>query len=385
MSEEKTPYVKLYPEEPHIWSEDTFNELLHWGTQKGMSDLLLNPGQNIFIRIHGKYLCCTKRPVRQPELAQLVNHVSGLKNASSTLNSGEALDFGYALEVGRGQVLRFRGNATSCEMRGRNGFSITLRSIPGTPPRIQDYDVEPEIMEALFPDRGLVIVTGTMGSGKSTLISSAIRYIREEQPYRYVVTYEEPVEFDLVNIPKAAGPIAQTNVLVHLKEFCMCARNSARRAADVTLMGESRDPETFRTTLELSELGVASYTTAHTRSVGETMRRIIMQFDKEEQPTVLSLLGTSLQLIISQRLVSKVGGGRIAVREWLVFTPELRAELSAMEMEPGKWVPFIQERLNQTGNSMTQYAKRLLDRGLITKEVFENIRKDVGMGYNGVA
>lgn len=369
----------MYENTPITWDIREFNKLLRWSCDHKMSDLLLNPSQPIYIRVDGCYRPVTSRAIQSSEIAHLVPALTDSTSAESLLRGGKPIDFSYKFQIEDRILKRFRGSASACLGLGTSGLSVTMRSIPGVPPSLDDLEVEEELRRIMFPNRGLVIVTGTMGSGKSTLIAAQLRHIRINRPDLYILTYEEPIEFDLMGIPGAKGPIAQTQIGSHVEKFSLAAPNAARRAADVVLIGESRDKETFKETLVTTDLGVLAYTTAHTRSVPETMRRIMMQFDPSEWSTILNLLSTSLKAIVSQRLEPRVGGGRIAVKEWLEFTPEIRKHLSELRDE-NSWVAYINEQLHKTGNSMVQYAQRLLNKGLIEDSVFENIKKDSPYG-----
>ena len=166
-----------------------------------------------------------------------------------------------------------------------------------------------------------------MGSGKSTLLAAILRDIIEKGG-RHVSTYEAPIEFDFDAIPNPGGPVSQSTIPEHLKSFLTATRNSTRTAPDVVLIGESRDPDTLRGMIESAEIGVAAYSTVHTRSVPETISRIINVFPIGERLQITATLISSLRLIISQRLLPLAdGSGRIALREYLAFTPEIREAL----------------------------------------------------------
>jgi defect-in-organelle-trafficking protein DotB len=267
-------------------------------------------------------------------------------------------------------------NASGCKDGTGGGASIVMRSIPSLPPKIEDLGIEPEIMEAATPNNGLVLVTGVMGTGKSTLLSSVLRYIRENQP-RNILTYEAPVEFDLMGIPNPCGPLAQASIPEHLTNFNRAAPNSARRAADVVLIGESRDVETLRGMIEMAEIGVAAYSTVHTRGVAETPTRIINVFPADMQNQIASTLLASLRLIVQQRLLSSTKGGRIALREFLVFDAAIRQELFGIPVNG--LIPAIQAMVESRGRTILQDAEEKYSQGLIYKEDYEAIRHEQEM------
>ena len=171
------------------------------------------------------------------------------------------------------------------------------------------------------------------------LLAAILRRIIETGG-RNVSTYEAPIEFDFDAVPNPGGPVSQSTIPEHLKSFLTATRNSTRTAPDVVLIGESRDPDTLRGMMESAEIGVAAYSTVHTRSVPETLSRIINVFPFAERLQVAATLLSSLRLVISQRLLPLPdNNGRIALREYLAFTPEIREmllEIPAGVIEEGE-------------------------------------------------
>ena len=233
------------------------------------------------------------------------------------------------------------------------------------PPALASLQLEQGILDHCFPDNGLVLATGVMGSGKSTLLAAILREIIEKGG-RNVITYESPIEFDFDAIPNPRGPVTQSTVPEHLASFLAATRNSTRAAPNVVLIVESRDPETLRGMIESAEIGVAAYSTVHTRSVPETLSRIINVFPHEEHTQVAATLLPSLRLVISQRLIPHPSGqGRTALREFLPFTPEIREIL--LDVPPERLIWKTEELLMEHGQTMQQAAQRAYDEGKIDR------------------
>lgn len=355
-----------YPNEPRIrWDYNDINALLLWGTQQKMSDLLLRSGGPGWMRLHGRWRAVTKRAITADELLAALEKITKNNSASAMIKSGKDYDFAHQIEETRGVRRRFRGNATPIADGYATGVRMVFRSIPSEPPKLADMDVEPGILEYAFPSNGLVLVTGVMGSGKSTLLAALFREVIEKGG-RNVITYESPIEFDFDAIPHPGGPVTQSTIPEHLESFLTATRNSTRTAPDVVLIGESRDPETLRGMIESAEIGVAAYSTVHTRSVPETLSRIINVFPTEERLQVTATLLSSLRLIISQRLLPRADGeGRIALREYLAFTPEIRERL--LDTKPEKLIQTCEELLPLHGQRIQEASAVLYQAGKIYK------------------
>ncbi|MCP3944998.1 MAG: Flp pilus assembly complex ATPase component [Desulfobacteraceae bacterium] len=356
-----------------FWLVDDLNNLLLWATKLKASDVELKPGTPIWMRIHGKWQTITKRPLKSEEIFYLMDEITRDRSCAAKVQSGIPQDFSYEIKIDRVSKQGFRGNASACKDGWSIGGVITLRINPSIPPTIKDLEVEQELIEAATPDNGLVLVTGVMGSGKSTLIAALLRHIIETQP-RSVSTYEDPIEFDLTTIPNPMGPVTQAEIPVHLSKFAESSRNAARRATDIILYGEARDLETMSGMLESAELGVAAYATVHTRSVAETPARIINKFPDDIQNQVATTLIAGLRLIIQQRLLPRIGGGRIAIKEFLTFDQDMRIQLAKTPI--ARLIPALEEMLHQKGQPLLVDAQKKFKMGLIHEEDYLKILKE---------
>ncbi len=324
----------MYPNEPKIrWTTKDFNSLLLWATKNNMSDLSLSSGNVAWIRVHGKWIKASERAISTDELIYALETFTNNKSIGAALQSGKKdYDFSYHVEETRGIRHRFRGNASPIAHGYATGVRIIFRAVAPEPAYLSKLCLEQEILDNAFPSNGLVLVTGVMGSGKSTTLSGIMREIIEIGG-RHLITYESPIESDLSTIKEQNSPFTQSNIPFHFEDFKSAVRNSTRSAPDVILIGESRDPETLRGMIESAEIGVAAYSTVHTRSVPETISRILNVFPYEEQRQISATLISSLRLVISQRLLPNPQGGRVALREFLAFSPEIREKLLKTPME----------------------------------------------------
>lgn len=366
----------LYEAEPAVrWDLASFNGLLAWAVgDHRASDVCLRPGDRVLARVHGRWIRVTRRAVQDNEIAELLDGMTRTATASARVDGGQAVNFAHEVPSGRGRRLRFRGNATAVFHRGVSAANVVLRSIPDIPPTVEELGVEPEIVEAATPDNGLVLLTGVMGNGKSTTLAAILRRIAENEP-RFIQTYEDPIEFDLTSLDPVRGVITQTEIGTHFPSFAEAVANTTRRSADVVLIGESRDPETLRGMIVMADVGVAVYSTVHSRSVEETPARILNELPHAEREALAATLVASLRLIVQQRLVPRSdGAGRVALREYLVFTPEVRERL--MGVPVSGLIGAIREQVHESGRTLLEAADELAREGVIDRSVVERIETE---------
>jgi defect-in-organelle-trafficking protein DotB len=372
--------IALLEREPSLFHLGELNALLLRAVEHKVSDVVLKPGDPVWLSLHGEWVPGTRRSLVAPEISQLLNETARHPSASAQVAAGSAMDYAYEAPVDRLTRNRFRVNATQCRTSRGSGIELTLRSIPGIPPSLSDMNFEPGILANLFPLYGLVLSTGPVGSGKTTGQASALAHLSRTRRRR-ILTYEAPVEFDLDGIPDRIAPVTQMEIPNDLREFKDTVRNSLRRAGNILLVGECRDAETFRSLFEASETGVAVYSTAHTNSVADTISRTANMFPWQERDGTVRAMIAALRLVIHQRLFPSPAGGRVAVREYLAFTPEIRKSL--LKEDYARIVPRIEELVERDGMPLWRDAKAKADRGLISEETCEEILLTTGSGISG--
>lgn len=362
---------------PMHWHEQDLQNFLLWCAGLKVSDIVFKSNEFVYVRLDGRWLAVTKTKIAQSDMEVLIESSSKSNSTYASVISGVPLDFSYSVRAGRGLNTRFRSNATAISSGGSNvGVSITFRVIAGVPPSLSDFDIEQGILDEIFIDKGLVLATGVMGSGKSTLIASVLhKRIKDEEIN--VLTYEDPIEFDYGEIQGRKAIVQQTEVPTHLREgFDGAVTNSTRRAADVILMGESRNRETFIKMLEQSQIGSAVYSTVHTNTVASTLPRIINTYPSEEQNQIASMIISSIRLIVQQRLLPRQDGkGRIPLREFLAFTPEMKRTL--LETPISALEKVIQEMVNKHGQSLMKDATDKYEKALIRESDYLKIKKEL--------
>lgn len=315
----------LYPNEPIRFTNVDFDKLLEYCVNNRASDVTLQSNDKVMAEIHGKLYRITLRDLKHNEVADILNFIYG-PNGVAQLLSGTDLDTHYEIKPARGIRHRFRVNITGCLVEGGQGIQITMRTIPIDPPYLKDMGLDPHLEQAVIPSQGIVIVAGATGSGKSTLLSSIMRAILENENGK-VLTYESPIEFVYDNVDSPSASISQSEVPLHLPNFPAAVRNALRRKPSYILVGEARDKETISSVIDAALTGHTVYTTVHSNGVADTIRRMVAAFPEDERYGRTVDLISLIKAIIWQMLVPTVNGERMAVREWLIFTPDVREQL----------------------------------------------------------
>jgi twitching motility protein PilT len=328
-------------------------ELLAFSVQHKASDLHLSSGVSPMIRVDGDV-----RRVNIPALeSKDVNSlVYDIMNDNQRKDYEQNLEVDFSFEVPN--LARFRVNAFNTS----RGPAAVFRTIPSTVLSLDDLGA-PDIFRDISDNpRGLVLVTGPTGSGKSTTLAAMVDYINNNK-HHHILTIEDPIEFVHQN---KLSLINQREVHRDTHSFKAALRSALREDPDVILVGELRDLETIRLAMTAAETGHLVFGTLHTTSAPKTIDRIIDVFPGEEKDMVRSMLSESLQAVISQTLVKKVGGGRVAAHEIMLGIPAIRNLLR--EDKIAQMYSAIQTGAMHGMQTMDQCLKNLVNRGLITAQ-----------------
>lgn len=295
------------PEDPQ--ARMIIEDLLTMLVREGGSDLHLRVGEPPILRLHGELVRFEQRPrLNAGELHAMVTSLMPDRNYVEFMESSDT-DFAHDIEA----VARFRANA----FRDHKGTGAVFRVIPATVANADDMGITPEVQNLCFLTKGLVLVTGPTGSGKSTTLSALIDLINRKRN-DHVVTIEDPIEFVHQN---KQCVITQRQVGVHTGSFKTALRAALREDPDIVLVGELRDLETISIALETAETGHLVFGTLHTTTAVGTIDRVIDQFPADRQAQIRVMLADTLKGVISQTLCKKIGGGRVAAREILLSVP----------------------------------------------------------------
>ncbi len=322
--------------------------------EKGASDIHLSTNHQPCFRIDGEMLFLRgTEKFTSEELQEILYEFSPERNIQELEETWDT-DFSYELP-GSG---RFRVNI----FFDHEGIGCVMRVIPSRVPTFEELNIPEGVRSFCFLNKGLVIVTGPTGSGKSTTLAAMIDLINRTRR-QHLITIEDPVEFK----HRSLGCLVnQREVHVHTKSFSSALRAALREDPDIVMVGEMRDLETMEIAIETAETGHLVFGTLHTNTAATTVDRIIDKFPADRQNQIRTMLADSLKGVIAQTLCKRIGGGRIAACEILVVTPAVAANI-----REGKTHQITS--LMQTGRSvgMSTFGDDLLSlvkRGIITPE-----------------
>jgi twitching motility protein PilT len=329
-------------------------ELLAFSAKQGASDLHLSADMPPMIRVDGDVRRINLPALDHKEVHSLVYEIM---NDKQRKDFEEFLETDFSFEVPG--VARFRVNA----FNHNRGAGAVFRTIPSKILSMDDLGMGQIFKDLAMTPRGLVLVTGPTGSGKSTTLAAMVDYINDTK-YDHILTVEDPIEF--VHESKKSL-VNQREVHRDTLGFNEALRSALREDPDVILVGEMRDLETIRLALSAAETGHIVFGTLHTSSAAKTIDRIVDVFPAEEKSMVRSMLSESLQGVISQTLLKKVGGGRVAAHEIMIGTPAIRNLIR--ESKIAQMYSAIQTGSSLGMQTMDQCLQTMLSKGVITREV----------------
>lgn len=328
-------------------------QLLTFGVKQGASDLHLSAGVEPMIRVDGD----VKR-INLPALdhKQVHDMVYDIMNDRQRKAWDEHLETDFSFEIPG--LARFRVNA----FNQSRGAGAVFRTIPSKILSLEDLQCPPIFKDLADLPRGLILVTGPTGSGKSTTLAAMVNH-KNETDYGHILTIEDPIEF--VHPPKKCL-INQREVHRDTHGFAESLRSALREDPDTILVGELRDLETIRLALSAAETGHLVLGTLHTSSAAKTVDRIVDVFPGAEKDMVRTMLSEGLRAVISQSLLKKKGGGRIAAHEIMIATPAIRNLIR--ENKIAQMYSAIQTGQKDGSQTLEQCLRDLVKRGLVSAE-----------------
>jgi twitching motility protein PilT len=329
------------------------NELLELVFEQNASDLHLQVGQPPTLRLSGS-MTPIDGPALQPiDTEKLMMSITPDVHIQSTKLNGGA-DFGFAYM----DKARFRVSV----MKAKGNYGMVLRQIPNRMFGLRDIGMPDKIRELLYRPRGLFLVTGPTGSGKSTTLASMINYVNENRD-GHIITIEDPIEY-YHNHKRCV--VTQREVHVDVPSFSEAIRRALRQDPDIILVGEMRDLETIEAAISAAETGHLVFGTLHTNSAAKTVDRIVDAFPANMKDMIRTQLASSLVAVVSQVLCKKIGGGRVAGYEIMVNTSSIASLIR--ENKTFRITSDIQTGANLGMITMDTHLMNLVNRELVSPD-----------------
>ena len=328
-------------------------ELLAFSVKNKASDLHLSAGLPPIIRVDGDMRKLNIEPLNDKQVKALVYEIM---NDKQRKEYEENLETDFSFEVK--DLARFRVNA----FIQNRGAAAVLRTIPSEVLTLDQLGAPDIFREIIQHPTGIVLVTGATGSGKSTTLAAMIDYINSSKR-EHILTIEDPIEFVHQN---KLCLISQREVHRDTHSFNNALRSALREDPDIILVGELRDLETIRLAISAAETGHLVFGTLHTNSAPKTIDRIIDVFPAEEKSMIRSMLSESIRAVISQTLLKKIGGGRVAAHEIMVGIPAIKNLIR--EDKVAQMYSVIQTGMQHGMQTMDQCLQKLVAQGVITPQ-----------------
>ncbi len=379
---------------PSQISMQEIDEIIRVADHHNVSDINFQVGDYLRVQIDGKWRRVSNRLLSTPDVEVLLRETYDTTGYSEVVQRGRPIDYAFVVKPyikEKDRKLRLRVNATggrdpsTDSAQASDGVQMTMRILPGIPPTLQERNIEQSIIDQFNVDRGLCFITGPTGSGKTTLLGGGIRHIGENpNNAAKIIEYSAPIELVYDDIDFGENFIHQLEVGRALRlrpeeggssmVWAACVANAMRRKSDAIVIGEGRDGPTIEGCIMAGMTGHRVYSTMHTMGAAETIRRAIMAFPPDQREAIAIDMIEIAAMFMTQLLVPRLGGGRIAVREYIVFDAKSRRKIVNSPLE--KWTSILQDMMINKEvdcQRMIDHAQKLYEAGKISENEYESL------------
>lgn len=399
-----------------VFDDACFDDLLFWGKERNISDFSFRTSDYVRGMTGRGWRKISSRVINPTELAQVIYKIVNTTATSSMLNGNEIAKSYQPRNIAKNDEIgrfRFSGTCIKSPVSDESGFALVLRSLPALPPTVKELGIERDIVDNFLRQNSLSIVTGGTGHGKSTTLYSLLFNIVAEDIIEdgddreprglHILDYSSPIEYTLDALIESESFISQTDVGYMLRDpdsntesatWGYAARNALRRKPDLIVIAETRDKPTMDADLTCANTGHQALTTMHNNSVSSCFQRILRFYTRDERIGVATDLIGYLNIVINQQLLPRKGGGKIAVREYLVVNDYVENRLLAIS-DAELWPMEVQKILEENSDLprdqrqcacqlKMHHAKRLFESDMITQETYDTVVKATHALLNGL-
>lgn len=379
------PRVTTFEEPSEFGDDASLRALMLEVIDIGASDTFFQPGYPVLGKLHGQMIQLTSRKMTFHECIGILRYATGNIESGGLISQGKEARGAYVLKhprrkslTGGDMTYRFRVNAIRSEYRASPGLQIVMRLIDSEPATCVSVglDKQPELLDACTPKNGMVYMTGATGSGKSTTFSAIIRHIFEgDTPIKgNVVILDDPIEYVYDGIESLHSFPVQVEIGTCAKSYEEAIVSLMRHNPSLVVVQETREQATAIAALQVANTGHLAYTTLHVNDVKTIPTRMLSFFPPETRDTMLFDIINTARVFMNQILVPKIGGGRVALREHLILTNDMRNEI-IKKADPERLTSVIDDYLRAHGQPMDKSAKEAFDAGLIEESIYHRVAR----------
>lgn len=362
------------------FGERETREMIVAALDQGCSDIKVQSNDYVTVYWRRQWFPLSTRTLEDTEAKRILTLLGGPSTIPKIGSGGEVDDDPEFFRPDRDRVLvRLRLHAIAARVGGeKNGVSITLRTIPEELPELSKQSLPEGLAEELIMDKGLLLINGATGSGKTTLITALLHERTKECPAPSIQTFEDPIEMSYAQAGLGNGPlVCQAGIGKHLADWSRAAPSAMRSKPDILLMGEIRDAMTADKAMEMAVTGHHVLATIHADTPNETMFRLVEMFPAEGRSAAAAKLLGALRIICSRKIIRLDVGMPVALTAWIIFDSKIKDDLQSEAWPYPRWARYVKEHIESRGQDFASQCNPYIRSGAMGVKLF---RETTGMG-----